>query len=62
MPWAIRSLDFIDADALNTAFNQHTREIAGVIIEPVQVRNGLVADDEYLESWRASYATATVRS
>jgi hypothetical protein len=49
MPWAIRSLDFIDADALNTAFNQHTREIAGVIIEPVQVRNGLVADDEYLE-------------
>ena len=40
---------FNDADALNAAFNQHAREIAGVIIEPVQARNGLVADEEFLK-------------
>lgn len=46
-------LPFNHIDALRTAFADHGHEIAGLIIEPVQARFGLIATDEYLTEARA---------
>ncbi|NEQ95262.1 MAG: aspartate aminotransferase family protein, partial [Cyanothece sp. SIO2G6] len=40
--------EFNDIDALNKVFKEHHREIAGVILEPIQGRTGNVASDEFL--------------
>lgn len=44
---------FNDIATLRRAFAEHGREIAGLIIEPVQARHGLVATDEFLTEARA---------
>ncbi|MEM9429882.1 MAG: aspartate aminotransferase family protein [Pseudomonadota bacterium] len=44
---------FNDIETLKRAFAEHGREIAGLIIEPVQARHGLVATDAYLTEARA---------
>lgn len=46
-------LPFDHIEALRTAFADHGKEIAGLIIEPVQARYGLIASDEYLTVARA---------
>lgn len=46
-------LPFNDADSLERAFAQSGKDIAGVIIEPVQARFGLVADEQFLNRARA---------
>lgn len=43
---------FNDLETLERAFADHGKEIAGLIIEPVQARNGLVATDAYIEAAR----------
>jgi len=45
-------IKFNDADALREIFKRCRKEIAGVIIEPVQGRTGEVASDEFLREAR----------
>ena len=42
-------LEFNDIDALNQVFKKHHREIAGVILEPVQGRTAAIANNEFLK-------------
>ncbi|MDV3349200.1 aspartate aminotransferase family protein [Leptolyngbyaceae cyanobacterium CCMR0082] len=41
-------LELNNIDALNQVFKNHHREIAGVIVEPIQGRTGSIASDEFL--------------
>jgi len=45
-------LPFNDAEALENVFSKASKEIAGVIIEPVQARHGLVAEGQFLSRAR----------
>ncbi len=43
---------FNDVESLERAFFEHGKDIAGLIIEPVQARHGVVATEAYLEAAR----------